>query len=291
MSAADVHASWGGSAFNRGLVFRLAELGCRVLGRRAALAASDSLMEWYQGASPATAAAVARNLRLAFPSLHARDVEELTGRTFRNYGRGVVDYLTTETHPPVILPDDGSEERLRNVTGGKILVTSHMGNWEVGGLFLGRTVGPHAVVGFPERDPGVESYRKTKRGSAGLVTLSARSGLATLFRLREILGRGESIVVLVDRSAGADSQEVIFRGRPSRFLRSPALLATLASVPLVPTAVMAEGPSRYRALVGAPVAPGEPSKVMQDMADFFSGVLERYPDQWYNFFSYWREAP
>ena len=291
MSAADVHASWGGSAFNRGLVFRLAEMGCKVLGRRGALAASDSLMDWYQGASPGTAAAVASNLRLAFPSLPARDVEDLAARTFRNYGRGVVDYLTAEAHPPVILPDDGSEERLRSVTGGKILVTSHMGNWEVGGLLLGRTVGPHAVVGFPERDPGVESFRKTKRGSAGLQTLSARSGLATLFQLREILGRGESIVVLADRNAGTDSQEVVFRGRPSRFLRSPALLARLASVPLMPTAVMAEEPGRYRAFVGAPVMPGEPSAVMQEVADFFGDVLERYPDQWYNFFRYWREEP
>ncbi len=30
---------------------------------------------------------------------------------------------------------------------------------------------------------------------------------------------------------------------------------------------------------------------MQKVADFFSGVLERYPDQWYNFFRYWREGP
>ena len=30
---------------------------------------------------------------------------------------------------------------------------------------------------------------------------------------------------------------------------------------------------------------------MQRAADYFSGILERYPDQWYNFFRYWREEP
>lgn len=291
MSAAEVHASWGGSAFNRGLVFRLAALGCRAMGRRAALAVSDSLMDWYQGARPDVTAAVESNLRLAFPSLSAREVAALAANTFRNYGRGVVDYLTAEAHPPVVLRDAQAEERFASVAGGKILVTSHMGNWEVGGLALGRTGAGLTVVGFPERDAGVESFRRAKRSSAGLTSLVARTGLATLFQLRGMLDRGESVVVLADRSAGADSQDVVFRGRPSKFLKSPALLARLASVPLVPTAIMAEGSGRYRALVGEPVTPGEPSEVMQAVADFFGGVLERYPDQWYNFFRYWREEP
>lgn len=294
MSADSVHASWNVSAFNTGLVFRVADLGCRLLPRAAVQAISDSLMDWYQGLRPEVPAAIADNLRLAFPGRPERDIEDLVARTFRTYGRGVVDYLRASHDPPRVQPEDGAARRLLAVPGGKVLVTAHMGNWEVGGHYLGRVVGRHWIVGFPESDPGVEAFRAARRAGSGHTTLVARQDLGTMFRLRAALEAGESVVVLVDRAVGSDRIEVRFRGRPSFFLKSPALLASLARVPLVPVAVMAEGSGAYVALVGEPATPPpgtHPSALMQGPADFFSKVLERYPDQWYNFFRYWQEGP
>lgn len=54
MSADSVYSDWNVNTFNRAWVFGLADRGCRLLPRRALYAVSDSLMEWYQGRSPAT---------------------------------------------------------------------------------------------------------------------------------------------------------------------------------------------------------------------------------------------
>ncbi len=293
MSGEAVYGDWAVSDFNRGSVFRLAALGCRLLPRDALYAISDSLMDWYQGIRPQVPAALEHNLLHAFPGLPPREARRLSGATFRTYGRGVVDYLRAPFDPPRVTPDPGAHERLASVAGGKILVTAHMGNWEVGGFFIGGVLGPHWIVAFPERDAAVDSFREARRSAVGHTTLSARSGLSTLVRLRAALEAGESVVVLADRAAGEDRTEVTFRGRPSGFLKSPALLSALTGAPLVPVAVVSEGPAEYRALVGEPrrPVPGEnPSQAMQAVADFFGGLLERYPDQWYNFFRYWREG-
>ncbi len=100
-----------------------------------------------------------------------------------------------------------------------------MGNWEVGGAYLGEIVGPHWMVGFPEKDSGVEAFRRRKRGSSGHTTVSAGMGLEGMLRLRGILENGGRMVVLVDRSVGRDSvrgdlpwQEVKLSQEPRRIL-------------------------------------------------------------------------
>lgn len=290
MSTDNVHREWDSATFNRGWVFQLSDLFCRNLPRTALYAISDNLMEWFSGWRPETFRALCDNLGKAFPSLPGGGAEDLAIRTLRSYGRGVVDYLHAENQPPTVVPSPASAKETLALPGGKILVTAHMGNWEVGGSFLGSAIGPFCLVGFPEPDAGVEAFRRRKRERGGHRTLIVGRGVSTPFHLRHALDSGESVVVLVDRAVGKDSVEVSFRGRKARFLKSPALLSHLTGCPVVPVAVMAEGGGDYTAYLGPAAAAGEDSgEAMQRAADFFGAILERYPDQWYNFFRYWRE--
>lgn len=294
MSADKVYENWNVNPFNRGWVFGLADRGCRLLPRKALYSVADSIMDWYQGRSPETLSDVAANIARAFPDLSDTRARSLASSTFTNYGRGVVDYLRASFDPPAIVPDRGASGRLQAVRGGRIIVTAHMGNWEIGGAALAPLEGPVVIAAFPEKDPALEAYRRNRREAYGQSSLGAGESTGSLFRLRRVLEKGGSVIVLVDRSVGKDSVEVVFRGRRSRFLRSPALFSALTGAPLVPVAVMAEAPGRYTAYVGEPRAagPGESDlrQAMQKTADFFGAVLERYPDQWYNFFRYWREG-
>ncbi len=294
MSGDDVYNRWQPSGMNNRWVFLAADLGCRLFRRESLYRISDAVMDWYLGRHPEVLAAIESNLRGAFPGMERLRAEALALRTVFNYGHGVVDYLRGLADPPVVRPAPGADALLDKDFGAKVLLCAHMGNWEVGGFFIGRAVGPHTVVAFPERDPGVESFRASRRAAAGLTTLSAGQGLHNLFALRRVLERGEAVIALVDRAVGRDRVEVRFRGRRAGFLRSPATLATLADTWVLPAVVVAEGPGVYTALVGEPCRrPGESATaetVMQRAADFFGAVLERYPDQWYNFFPFWEEA-
>lgn len=286
---------WGAGPLNRGWLLALGEAVALALSRPAARALAEGLADAYASHSPLTCRALALNLRGAFPDLPPGGPEELAIRTLHAYARGVADYLRAPAEVPPVLSESPQASRRMAEGGGKVLVTAHLGNWEVGGAFLAASVGPHWILGFPERDPAMERFRSRRRERQGHRYLPADAVLASLSILRRALERGESVVILADRSVGRDGARVVFRGRPALFLRSPALLAALAGVPLVPTAVMAEEDGTYTALVGeSQRCEGDDASVraaLQGTADFFGAVLERYPDQWYNFFPYWQEGP
>lgn len=285
-----VYQRWGSSPVNTHRVMALSDILCRLLPQGVQYALADACEDWYTRNHPELLPALEGNIRGAFPDWSREEVAEVARRIPVNYLRGVVDYLRAGRTPPKFLVGDTAGTRLLRNRGGKVVVTAHMGNWEVGGFYLGQVVGPHWILAFPERDPGVDRLREAKREEFGLTSLHGGRGLGGLMELRHVLARGETVIVLVDRPIGKDRQEVTYRGRKTPFLRSPGLLAELARVPVVPVAVMAEGPGTYRALAGEPtLSAGDPGIPLQAAADFFSATLERYPDQWYNFFPYWEE--
>lgn len=287
--------SWGGGPLNRGWLLGLGEAIALSLPRRMSRALAETLAEAYAVHVPEARRALASNLRGAFPDLPPGGPEELAVQTLRAYARGVSDYLRAPADPPRVFPQSPEASKRIASKGGKVLVTAHMGNWEVGGAFLAESVGPHWILGLPERDPVLERFRSRRRERQGHRYLAADAVLRSLPALRASLERGESAVILADRAVGRDRASVVFRGRRAHFLRSPALLASLAGVPLVPVAVMAEEDGTYTAWVGEPAwCEGDDTSVraaLQGTADFFGAVLERYPDQWYNFFPYWQEGP
>jgi lauroyl/myristoyl acyltransferase len=295
MSAADPTARWQAGGYNNRWVFRLSDAGCRTFSRSALYTIADSVMEWYQGRRPDTFDALADNLSKAFPARSRREVEALASATLRNYAHGVVDYLRGARDPATVTAEAGADAMIASLTGGAILVTAHMGNWELGGTYLGRSVGPHWIVGFPERDAGVETFRRERRQASGHTTLNVGMGVEGMMGLRRALEAGGRMVVLVDRAIGRDAVGVTFMGRPANFLKSPAVFSLMTGAPIVPVAVMCTAPGRYESHVGEPYRTEEcgsdPGAAMQRAADFFSRLLERYPDQWYNFFRYWREEP
>lgn len=294
MSQDKVYQTWGTSTFNTALVFSLSQLACRLLPRDALYAAAENIFDWHQAWKLETTAAVEDNLAKAFPARPREEVESWASRTFTNYARSVVDYLRASSDPPVVKAESDEAVRRFASEGGQILVAAHMGSWEIGGGHMGRSSKRHWVVGFPERDAKVEAFRESRRASSGHSAIMAGKGLSTPFLVRRALDAGDNVVVLVDRAVSRDSVQVTFRGRRAFFLKSPALFSALTGAPVTPVAVMCEGPGRYLAHAGEPMAAGPardgPRAVMQHAADFFSGILERYPDQWYNFFRYWQEA-
>lgn len=290
MRAEAVYDKWQAKPVNNRIVLGLSDFFCGFLPRRALYGLADASQDWYCRHHPELLGTLERNLGGAFPSWTPEEIEATARRIPLTYVRGVVDYMRARKAPPRIISDEGPGVHFITGSGAKIVVTAHMGNWEVGGFYLGGAIGPHWILAFPERDPGVDRLRDSKREAFGLSSLHGGRGVAGLMELRAILNRGESVIILADRAIGKDCQEVSFMGRKAYFLRSPGLLAQLTGVPVVPVAVVAEGPGVYRGMAGDPVmSSGDPCTPLQAAADFFSQVLARYPDQWYNFFPYWEE--
>ncbi|MDX9739677.1 MAG: lysophospholipid acyltransferase family protein [Gammaproteobacteria bacterium] len=150
-----------------------------------------------------------RNVELCFPELSPSEQRRLASRSLRGTGRTVAETGALWHWPPdrvlsLVKAVDGREPvdaALRDGRGA-ILMTPHLGNWELVGLYCS-TLYPLTSLYRPPRMKGLEEYMRGSRERFGarLVPTSA-GGIRHLYRA---LGRGEFIGLLPDQEPQAGS--------------------------------------------------------------------------------------
>jgi lauroyl/myristoyl acyltransferase len=243
-------------------------------------------------------AGIRENFRLALGSTE-REAARLTRRLFFEYGRHTIDVwkLRSEAFVPQIttLSSDATTLTASRRGGrGFLLVTGHVGNWEMGAVTLrGHGLTP-AVVGQPELDPQVQEMRLQLRTRLGVESIDIGSSMATAFRVRAAVDRGRAVALLVDRAYPEDQVIVPFFGRPTPFLRSPALLARFCGCDVLPGFFLRAPDGSYGNVWGEPLqadtrlSPEEDAvRIMTRVAADLERVVRAYPTQWFNFYRFW----
>jgi lauroyl/myristoyl acyltransferase len=151
-----------------------------------------------------------------------------------------------------------------------------------------------AVVGQPELDPSVREMRQRLRERLGVESIDIGSSMATAFKVRSAVDRGRAVALLVDRAYPEDQVLVPFFGKPTPFLRSPALLARFCGCDILPGFFLRNGDGSYFNVWGEPqqadpaLSPDEDAqRIMTRFAADLEGVVRRYPVQWFNFYRFW----
>lgn len=225
--------------------------------------------------------------------------EELARRQFFEYGRHTIDVwrLRSEAFVPRITTfaeDAATLARSRRGGRGFLLVTGHVGNWEMGAVTLRRHDLVPAVVGQRELDPNVQEMRQQLRERVGVESIDIGSSMATAFKVRGAVDRGRAVALLVDRAYPEDRVVVPFFGKATPFLRSPALLARFCGCDILPGFFLRNPDGAYFNVWGEPLqadtalSPDEDAvRIMTRVAADLEGVVRRHPTQWFNFYKFW----
>ncbi|MDQ2977902.1 MAG: lysophospholipid acyltransferase family protein [Acidobacteriota bacterium] len=247
-----------------------------------------------------TQAGIRDNFRTAL-KLPEREAGRLARRLFFEYGRATIDVwrlrsdafvprITTLAHDAEVLA------RSRRNGRGFLLVTGHVGNWEMGAVTLRAHRLTPAVVGQPELDPNVQEMRLQLRARLGVESIDIGSSMGTAFKVRAGVDRGRAVALLVDRAYPEDQVIVPFFGRPTPFLRSPALLARFCGCDVLPGFFLRAKDGSYYNVWGEPLA-ADPSlspeedavRMMTRVASDLEKVIRAHPTQWFNFYRFWGE--
>ena len=249
-----------------------------------------------------TRAAVRLNYERAF-GMAPGEADRLARRLFFEYGRTTVDLWRCRSGQKDLAPKLTTLERdaeiLRGcVRGGRgfLLVSGHVGNWEMGAVALASLGLSAAVLGQPELDPQVHAMRLSIRRRLGVDSIDIGSSVATALRVRAAIDKGKLVALAVDRAFEEDQIVVPFFGRPTPFLRSPALLARFCGCPVLPCFFLRNPGGSYRGLFGEPLladrslSPEDDARrIMTAVAAEVEKAVREEPAQWFNFFSYWSE--
>ena len=230
------------------------------------------------------------------------EARRLARRLFFEYGRHTIDTwrARSEAFAPRIDTFEQDAQVLaaaRRGGRGFLLVTGHVGNWEMGAVTLRRHGLTPAVVGQPELDPDVQEMRQKLRRRLGVESIDIGTSMATAFRVRAAIDRGRAVALLVDRAYPEDQVVVPFFGHPTPFLRSPALLARFCACPILPGFFLRRPDGAYFNLWGElldadpSLSPEEDAlRLMSRVAADLEGVIRAHPTQWFNFYRFWGEA-
>ena len=197
-----------------------------------------------------------------------------------------------------VVPDDLWDE-LSSRPQGLVLVTAHLGHWEVGSMLV-KDRHVH-VVREEEMDPRAQEFVRgllETEGRAGDFTMHFAHDDPTLGpRLLAVLRRGEFVAVQGDRPRTVGrTVEVQFFGRPIRLPVGPVALARAAGVDMVPVFIFRRGRLVSEVVLRPPIRiPGAGrealSQTVQRIASEVEWAIRQAPYQWFCFRSLWSEGP
>ena len=235
------------------------------------------------------------------PGVSEKEAARLARRVFFEYGRSTIDAwrLRSNAFVPRITTFEADHrilESSRKGGRGFLLVTGHVGNWEMGAVTLKAHGLTTAVVGQPELDPDVQRMRLRLRSRLGVESIDIGSSMATAFKVRSAVDAGRVVALLVDRAYPEDRVIVPFFGRPTPFLRSPALLARFCDCVVLPGFFLRDAGGSYFNVWGEPLAadpalsPDEDAvRVLTRVSGDLEAVIRAHPTQWFNFYRFWPE--
>jgi len=248
-----------------------------------------------------TSRTVAENLqfnavRIFGRTLSAREQRDFARGVVRNFYDFVVELACSGKQSPAVIVSrieqvDGEPAYLqaRQRKQGVILVTAHMGAFEVGLAAL-RRVEPRVHVVF-KRDAfaGFERMRRQVRRQLDVREAAIDDGLPSLMALRDALLADEAVVIQGDRAMpGQRGQIVRFLHGRLRMPVGPVKLARLTGSPIVPVFVLRGARDRFRIHLGTPVyveptadgATDEMDAALLSLARTFESFVRQYPQQW-----------
>ena len=240
------------------------------------------------------------NVRLALGVSKVR-ANQISRRAVMNFGMTLTEFMhlrvATASEVRAYSWIEGLEHIESGFAAGKgvILLTGHLGNWEVMGARAAQEF-PLTVVARPTGNASVQAHIDAVRAAGGLGVISKYdNGRASL----RVLKQNESLGILPDQHAGAEGELLPMFGQPTRVWGAIARLAMLSGARVVPAFGVRRAPFLADGRIVATVSQGwnvpksgdRNAAVLQGTRQTVTEleqIISAHPDQWLWLHRRWR---
>ena len=243
-----------------------------------------------------------RQIAAAFPEFSSREVQRVARESYRHLGRVAAEVaLFSRLDGTRILEHmsaiDGLElfEKQRAEGRGAIVLTGHVGNWEIGGAAVAASGIPIDVVVRLMGNPLFDEYLTETRARLGMTVVRDRDAVRHTARA---LRDGHVMAFLIDQSGlHLASSFVSFFGRPAKTPRGPAVLALRLDVPIFFGVSIRQSDGRYHVTIREIVTEhtGDTDRDVDAILNAYSRLLEQYvraaPEQYFWQHRRWKRQP
>lgn len=245
---------------------------------------------------------VERQIAAAFPDIRHSAVIRLARESYKHLGRTFIETALLDS-----LGKDGLQKLVETVEGwgeieevmsrgkGAVLVTGHIGNWELAGAYVAARGVPMDAIVRGMANPLFDAYLNHTRESTGMTIVHDSEAVR---RTPRSLRAGRAVAFVADQGVmGLASTFVPFFGRPAKTPRGAAVFALRFDVPVVFVVALRQPNGRYRIVVERIEArkTGDLDRDVDAIVARFTQHLEKWvravPAQYFWQHRRWRRQP
>ncbi len=224
-------------------------------------------------------------------------------KLYRNYfllGQGIIDkvVLSSGIKNNFSFDFDG-EENLHKIAAlkkGGILLSAHIGNWDVAGQLFKRLESRINIVLYDGEHEQIKEYLEGVTGKRNMHVIVIKNDLSHIYKISEALSNNELVCMHADRFMERNKTLTAgFLGQPARFPLGPFQLASTFKVPVSYVFAVKESNFHYHLFASeikdyAAVAKNDiiPQMLTEYVVEIEKKV-KQYPEQWFNYYDFWEQ--
>ena len=197
---------------------------------------------------------VERQIAAAFPLLPSEDVVGLSRESYQHLGRtfietALLDSIGKQGVLDLVETVEGWEivEEVMSRGKGAVMVTGHIGNWELAGAYVAARGVPLDAIVRGMANPLFDAYVNKARQGVGMTVVHDSEAVR---RTPRSLRSGRAVAFVADQGVlGLASTFVPFFGRPAKTPRGAAVFALRFEVPVIFVVALRQPNGRFRIVV------------------------------------------
>jgi lauroyl/myristoyl acyltransferase len=243
--------------------------------------------------------AIMDNLKIIFPDYDRKSMEKTANRIFINFGKYLVDFFRFS------IIDKEYIRRYVKVEGrafldeafkkgkGVILISAHLGNWELGGLVLSAIGVPLDVVALTHKQENINNFFNDQRKLKGVGVIPVGAAVRRCF---SVFSQNRAVALVSDRDYFDNGFCVSFFGKETIIPKGPALFSRRCGSPIVPVFMIRNNDDTFTLKILDPIEPVYTENEYNDLilitkkiVHVMEKMIRECPDQWFVFRHFWEK--
>jgi predicted LPLAT superfamily acyltransferase len=288
--------TWDGRSKGSPLGFRIFVYLLKVGGASAAYGLLRFVTVYYRLFAPAAIKPLQYlyRQRMGFSAARTR---QLISRNLIWFGQILIDKIIILSGLPskLTFSHEGVEHIEQLVADGKggLLVSAHLGNWEVAGHLLKRVNTTINILMYDGEADQIKNYMEQFDSKRSFNIILVKEDLTHIYEMSAALNRNELICIHADRfRPGNRTFRHLLLGEETSFPAGPFILASKLKAPVCFVFAFKKTNEHYNfyAFPGR-VYEGRGQEGALRMLDDYTELLEEkvkeYPEQWFNYYNFW----
>ena len=280
------------------ILYRIGHFLSLALPKEIAYGIASIIADLYYSFARKDKKIVMNNIRvITAGSVDGKDLDRMARDVFRNFAKYLADFFSFSKISQEYMNRYVKLEGLDNIDEalskgrGVILLSAHIGNWELGGAVASSAGYPLSGVVLTHQNKRINDFFTRQRLAGNVKPIEIGISLKSCYGLLKSNG---ILALLGDRDFTKSGIRIEFFGKRALIPKGPAVFSYRIGSAIVPIFMVREDGDRFRLVAEGPIYPDrtEPEeesvrKVTKRYLAVIESYVRKYPTQWFIFKDIW----